>query len=123
MEGSFRGSGDPSQSHSGLPGRNRGGQSEQEQSRRQHHAQAGVSGSNPRSFSSFIYDSPLDTNLPHETTPIQTDYGTATGEIDDLMLDDIFGDMDPQSVYREDDTEFLSFLEYHPDTSNILPKP
>jgi Helix-loop-helix DNA-binding domain len=54
---------------------------------------------------------------------MQTDYATGSGEIGELMLDDIFADMDPQSAYREDDTEFLSFLEYHPDTSNILPKP
>src|SRR5579862_2059712 len=66
-------------------------------------------------FSSFIFDTP---------EPTDTRIIVGVGEQSQLALsgdmipDDIFGEMDPQTSYRDEDLDFFNFL----DTTKDLPK-
>jgi len=63
-------------------------------------------------FPAFLFGSPTDPSTSGQENPNLVDTS-------DMMLDDIFAEMDPQISYRHEDFDFLNFLRISGSTSSL----
>lgn len=68
--------------------------------------------SDANNFSAFLFGTPTD-----PSTGVQDN--TSLANTSDMILDDIFADMNPQTSYHNEDFDFLNFLHASGSSSNI----